>query len=93
VKRDDILQAAREAVAKRNLEYGKPEDSFGAISELWLAWLKIRKNEDLKALDVAIMLMLMKVGRLAGNGKHLDTWIDIAAYAACAGELATREPK
>jgi hypothetical protein len=94
VGREEILQAAMEAVTKRNLTYGEPEDSFSAIAELWLAWLKIRKTQDLGVVDVAIMMMLMKIGRLAGNGgNHIDTWIDIAGYAACAGELATTEKK
>jgi hypothetical protein len=38
------------------------------------------------------MMMLMKIGRLAGGRKHVDTYIDIAGYAACAGQLATTEP-
>ena len=87
--RDEILKAAIEAVGDRAERYGEPEDSFSAIAELWLAWLKIRNNEDLGSRDIPIMMMLFKIGRLVGNGGHVDTWIDIAGYAACAGELAT----
>jgi hypothetical protein len=89
VKREEILKLAGEAVTKRNLTYGEPEQSFEKIAELWLAWLRIRKNEDLGAVDVAILLLLMKVGRLVESVGHVDTFVDIAGYAACAGELAT----
>ena len=37
--------------------------------------------------DVAAMLGLLKIARVAtGHGKA-DNWIDLAGYAACGGEL------
>jgi hypothetical protein len=33
------------------------------------------------------MLALMKVGRIANNSSNLDSWCDLAGYAACGGEL------
>lgn len=88
--RDEILRLAREAVNDRGHQYGKPEDCFEKIATLWNAWLRIRKGGDLGPVDVAIMLLLMKVGRIAANGKHLDSFVDICGYGACAGELATK---
>jgi Domain of unknown function (DUF6378) len=90
VGRDEILRLAREAVTDRGLQYGKPEDSFERIAVLWNAWLKVRKPGPIGGLDVALMMLLFKVGRIAGgNRNHIDNYIDIAGYASCAGELVS----
>ena len=40
--------------------------------------------------DVAIMMALLKISRLAATPDHLDGWIDIAGYAALGGEISQR---
>ena len=37
--------------------------------------------------DVAAMMILLKLARVAGGHGKSDNWIDIAGYAACGGEL------
>jgi hypothetical protein len=91
LKRDEILKAAVKAVGERNLTYGEPKECFDRIAQLWLAWLRVRKNEDLGPVDVAILMLLMKVGRLVESVGHVDTFVDIAGYAAIGGELATEK--
>lgn len=40
--------------------------------------------------DVAALLALLKIARIAtGHGKS-DNWVDLAGYAACGGELQSR---
>ena len=42
------------------------------------------------AADVAMMQILAKVGRfICGQSDHMDTVLDIAGYAACAGEIVS----
>jgi hypothetical protein len=89
VGRDEILQLASKAVGDRGELYGKPEQSFEKIAVLWNGWMRIRKEGELTGVDVGVMLALVKLGRIAGNGEHVDNFIDAAGYAACAGELAT----
>jgi Domain of unknown function (DUF6378) len=89
--RKEILLAAMRAVADRGRKYGKPEQSFEKIATLWNGWLLIRKGGDLTGIDAAVMLGLMKVGRLANDPGNLDTWVDWAGYAACGGELVMRK--
>jgi Domain of unknown function (DUF6378) len=91
MKRDEILKATIRAVGDRDRRYGEPEDNFRRIAILWNGWMNIRKVGELTGVDVAVMLMLMKVGRAAGNGEHVDNFVDAAGYAACAGELATND--
>lgn len=42
------------------------------------------------AKDVAAMMGLLKVARIA-TGSSPDSFVDLAGYAACAGEIATKE--
>jgi len=93
----DVLDTAIAAVADRGLNYGKPEDNFRRIAEMWNAHLRIRDLENastrpvLNSGDVAIMMILMKVARLENTPAHLDSWVDIAGYAACGGEITGSE--
>lgn len=85
--RKTILDAAEKCVCRdRQDTHGKPEDSFGAIADLWTAYLDI--GRDITPVDVAQMMILLKVGRAKENPKHQDNWVDMAGYAACAGEIA-----
>ncbi len=86
MKRVDVLEGAKVIVmGERNEEYGGPEDTFNAIAKLWEAYL----NTDIGAADVAIMMILLKVARLAGSSySSADSWIDIAGYAACGSEIS-----
>jgi|PlaIllAssembly_1097288.scaffolds.fasta_scaffold1009851_1 hypothetical protein len=88
MNRDEVLQAAINIITKdRNNQYGDPEDSFQVIADLWSAWMGV----PFTVLDVAAFLILMKLARIHHNAGHLDSWIDIAGYAGCAGEIATKE--
>lgn len=84
VNRESILQEAIRCVCgEREQQYGSPENNFKTIAELWSTYLEM----DVTPVDVAALMILLKVARVAsGNGKN-DNWVDIAGYAACGGEL------
>lgn len=83
--RKTILDAAEKCVCHdRQDTHGRPEDSFGDIADLWAAY----KGVEFDPVDVAQMMILLKIARAKGNPKHADNWIDMAGYAACAGEIA-----
>ncbi len=85
--RKTILDAAEKCVCRdRQDTHGRPEDSFGAIADLWTAYLGTGREID--PVDVANMMVLLKIARAKGNPKHQDNWVDMAGYAACAGEIA-----
>lgn len=88
--RDNILEKAKEIInGERQGQYGKPENSFQRIAELWSTYL----GRELSDYDVANMMILMKVARNAGGVYKDDNWIDICGYAAIGAELqaASRE--
>lgn len=83
-ERKKILSAAVQAVCgDRDMQYGKPEESFEAIADFWNAYLKDKIG--VTARDVAMMMVLFKVARETYKPK-LDNLVDIAGYAACAAE-------
>ena len=57
---------------------------------LWSVYLCARGMEHpLSAADVGAMMALFKLGRIATGGNKADNFIDLAGYAACAGEIST----
>lgn len=92
--RKEILAAAEACVCgQREEDYGSPEDNFRTIAELWQAYIKARcvgagASVDMMPEDVACMMALLKIARIASGRGTNDCWIDLAGYAACGGELA-----
>ena len=88
MNRKEILEtAAKYTTVDREQQYGSPEDNFRIIANLWNVYLGDDGN--LTPEDVAIMMALLKIGRIASGQIKEDNYIDLAGYAACAGEIAT----
>lgn len=90
--RSEILAKANACITgERPEDYGKPEDNFTTIAELWTVYLNsIMKNKVyISSEDVALMMALLKIAR-ATTSNNPDNYIDLAGYAACAGEIAGR---
>ena len=88
--REDILDAALKCVnGDRDQQYGNPEDSFSTVAVFWTKYLQSRPTYCLPILskDVAAMLALLKIARIATGASKEDNWIDLAGYAACGGEI------
>ena len=87
VSRADILDRAKAIVTgEREKQYGKPEDNFAIIAELWGAYTGYKFSP----VDVAMMMALLKVARIKTGVGTVDSFVDLAGYAACAGEIAGR---
>lgn len=63
----------------RNDTYGSADTSFNRIAKLWSVII----DKELTAVDVARMMILLKVSRSMGKA-DIDNWIDIAGYASLA---------
>lgn len=91
--RGQILAAAGKAtMGDRDVAYGKPEDNFERIRLHINAMLINRFGPTAPTLtraDVAMIGIYFKTGRLEGNQSHHDSWVDVAGYAACGGEVST----
>lgn len=86
--RKELLDMAAAIVTKdRNTDYGEPEDAFGLIASLWTAYLKMPVTPQ----DVAVLMVLLKIARIRNSPNHKDSWVDMAGYTACGGEIACRD--
>lgn len=101
MKRADILQTAEKCVCgKREQDYGTPENNFQAIADLWNAYLNASgklekiyngdgtlKRTPFSAFDVAMLMSLLKIGRIATGTATEDSFVDACGYLACGGEI------
>lgn len=91
MERAEILEEAIRIVCReREGQYGSPENNFSTIAAMWSAYLRARCEADQLALDgkdVAAMMALLKIARVASGKTKMDNWIDLAGYAACGGAL------
>ena len=85
MKRAEILDTAKTCVCgQREQDYGSPEDNFQEIADLWASYL----DENITAIDVAMMMALLKIARIKTGTATEDSFVDLAGYAACGGEIA-----
>ena len=90
--RTEILETANEYITKdRATTHGDAEDSFIQIAAAWTWWLNDRLEDPIDAYDVAMMMALFKIARAKGNASNPDNFIDMAGYAALAGEIGCAE--
>ena len=88
MKREEILDAAKRCVCgDREQDYGSPERNFQMIADFWQGYL----GYHVKPEDVAAMMALLKIARIASGNAKEDNWIDLAGYAACGGEIEIRK--
>lgn len=88
--REKILKKAITCVCgHREQDYGSPENNFQIIANLWNAYINDDRLDGIKltSKDVAMMMALLKVARARGYKPTEDTFVDLAGYAACGGEL------
>lgn len=87
--RESILETAKRCVCgDREQDYGSPESNFRTIASLWVDYLSAKEDAlDIRPHDVAAMLALLKIARIATGHAKEDNWVDLAGYAACGGEI------
>lgn len=97
--REEILNKAKECVCgQREQDYGTPESNFQLIADLWNDYLYSGLKFDqipkmINGTDVAMMMALLKIARIKNGGGTGDSFVDLAGYAACGGEINASVPK
>lgn len=88
MKAEDILKCAAGLVAgDRDRQHGAKRQNHENIAALWGAYLGL----EIKALDVALLMALLKIARTKTGSHNPDDYLDLAGYAGCAGELADED--
>ena len=81
-----LEEAAKIVTGQRQFDYGNKYENHKNISDLWSAYL----GKEVLTHDVAICMLLVKVARLK-HRKTEDCYLDMAGYAAIAGEINDRK--
>lgn len=88
MNKEDVLDRAKHLISNDRIKhYGPPKENFARLAKLWSVVI----GTDITAAQVAICLAQLKIARLIETPDHEDSWIDLAGYAACGGEVA--EPR
>lgn len=85
-KKPSMLQQADATInGPRQSDYGDKLTNFAQISMLWQGMLapKLLPDSRITPEDVALLMMLVKMSRLAKSPDHFDSVLDIAGYAGC----------
>ena len=86
MNRPEVLDTAKKCVCgQREQDYGSPENNFQIIADLWSAYY----GQKFTALDVSMMMTLLKIARIRTGTATEDSFVDAAGYVACGGEIAT----
>lgn len=102
-KRSEILRMAESLVnGDRNRQYGDPQSDFLRTADLWETYLNGTHEKHMAAglpedvimiepHDVAVLMILLKVSRIAWSPEKEDSWTDLAGYAACGWDCASED--
>jgi hypothetical protein len=82
-----INEISKATLVDRCKTHGDAEDNFNDIATFWNVQLKGKLKAPLTALDVATMMVAMKLCRAACNPDHIDHYVDAGGYAVCAGGI------
>ena len=87
--KDFLGEAIKLASGQRQVDYGDKTENHENIAKLWTAYLEYTITPH----DVAILMCLLKVARTKLGAISKDTYMDMSAYSAIAGEIKFNEPK
>lgn len=86
-----LIEAESLVNGDRDDEYGDPNDDFHKTAVMWDVYLKsVYKHRDhLLPHDVAALMSMLKLSRIAWAPERRDNWVDLAGYAACGWDCAS----
>jgi hypothetical protein len=91
IKQKLTLNQEAEALinGQRQQDYGDKLTNFTQIAMLFTGTLarKLAPSNTITADDVALLMMQVKIARLAKSPNHRDSTLDIAGYAGCLDKL------
>ena len=87
ITKECLEQAIGLSSVERQKDYGDKVENHSNIARMWSAYLKVK----IEAHDVAILMTLLKIARTKLGAVSKDTYIDMAAYSAIAGEIKFKE--
>lgn len=84
-----LAEAAQTIAGPREQEYGSKLQNFTQIAMMVQGYLapKLLPDSRVTPEDIAVIMMQVKLARLAKSPDHKDSILDVAGYAGCFDEL------
>jgi len=90
IDRDKILNSASDLInGPRAKDYGDAYEMHRRIASGWSEIVGV----NVSPAQVALCMAWLKIARLVETPDHLDSFVDLVAYGALAGEIQHRDPK
>ena len=89
ITKEFLEEASRLVGGDRQKDYGDKVQNHKNIARLWSAYLDVPITTE----NVAIMMCLLKIARTKLGVTSKDTYIDMSAYSAIAGEIRFKNDK
>lgn len=88
--RGEVLDQAKSLVdGDRNAQYGEPYDDFLKVADALNAYgYSGPGGRKIMPRDIPFFQVLVKLSRIVESPTKMDSWIDMAGYAACGAEVA-----
>ena len=87
ITKEFLTEAVKLVGGDRQRDYGDTVANHSNKARLWSAYLDI----PIQAHDVAILMALLKIARTKLGAVSKDTYVDMSAYSAIAGEIKFKE--
>ena len=85
MKHDEFMGTASALVAQRGAVYGTIRENHEKIAKI----ASELTGHPLDAHDILMIMVAVKLSRIAQTPNHLDSYIDAINYLSFAGEIAT----
>jgi hypothetical protein len=88
VNRDDVLREAGSLISgDRHVDYGDAWENHKRIADIWSVIFRTNVTPS----QVALAMAGVKIARLVNDPTKMDSWVDIAGYAALGAEMEDAE--
>ena len=84
-----LISEVGKLISERVKNYGEPLANMTDIAELFNVYLK--GKDKIEAVDVPILMVLVKVARLMKTPYHVDSHSDIIGYGGISKGIAIKE--
>ena len=86
-----LISEVGKLISGRGKNYGEPLANMQDTADLFNVYLK--GKDKVEAIDIPVLMILVKVARLMKTPYHLDSHSDIIGYGGIAKGIAIRERK
>jgi hypothetical protein len=86
-----LISEVGKLISERGKNYGEPLANMQDTADLFNVYLKGR--DKVEAVDIPVLMILVKVARLMKTPYHLDSHSDIIGYGGIAKGIAIKERK